>query len=899
MLTTHNTLIINSLIAPTYQTNTLKMNKKTISIICLTILYSIFFYEQHVGINFLLFTLATIGCFYFQSKESFKNKWVVLLSFGAIFTASFAAIHGSNLSLWATIISLMVLPGVIMTQRSNVFIDFATTVVNIACSPAFMILELVESSKKGKGKSVLRFLKYLVPLVFIIAFFFIYRAMNPLFEKFTQEIAEFISIGWVFFTLGGFILVYSIYKQRRAEDVDNWEKNLLIRIDPSLVKTPKWNEALAFILLFIVLNLMLVSVNLMDLKYLYLGEGMPDGITHKQFVHKGVFMLILSIVLGISILLFFFRGTLNFTKNKHLIKALAFLWVAQNVFMVVSTTLRNTMYVDAALLTYKRIGVYFWLFFALVGLVTLIIKLKQNKTVWFLARYNFATLFIVLLLSSATDWDIVLSNFNLSRAHQMEEISSLDKNYMLSISEGNIAGLFAIKELEGFEIDSVYSYQNRHLSNSNWLDCKVYDFLLDDAEGDWRSYSVRRNRVRNDINLLHENGALNSLELQSHYVESLEPIYSLNKIEELNLNSNNFNTPEKLAGINELGQLKKLSLNDNYIEILDTLLENKNLIHLSLSNNEIRRLAFLKSFPNIDTLELNQNKLVSLVSLPKLNKLTSLSLNSNPLNDISKLGKLSNLKHLSLNQINHDVGKFPQLKQLESLIISMSKNVLNVGFSYLKELPKLTTLNVTSNELKSLNVLLNPKTRTAKAPLLQTLYVSSNELRTLYGIEQFEQLNYIDASNNKLYDLTGVELLSNLKQLYLQNNTITDITLLSNLTQLEQLNLSNNRKVKNLDALINLNSLTYLNLSNTELNSLKSINSKASLTHLHLSGCRIGSWKSISSYKNLESISVSYIKKEDIPYFKSLKQLKYVSTSNTEEAVVELLKQELDGVEVY
>jgi len=833
-----------------------------------------------------------------MDKEAFKNKSVLLLSFGAIFTASFAAIHGSYLSLWATIVSLLVIPGVIINKRSNIFIDFSTSVVNIAASTTFMIIEMVDSGKKGKGKGFLRLLKYLVPLVFVITFFFIYRAMNPLFEKITQDIAEFISLGLVFFTLGGFVLVYSIYKQRRAKDIDNWEKNWLLDIDPNTVKTPKWSESIAFILLFIVLNLMLVLVNIMDINYLYLGEGMPNGITHKQFVHKGIGMLILSIILGISILLFFFRGALNFVKNKNIIKALALLWVAQNVFMVVSTSIRNTMYVDAALLTYKRVGVYFWLFFALAGLITLLIKLQKNKTVWFLARYNFTTLFIVLLMSSAADWDMIISNFNLDRAHKMDEISSLDKNYMLSLSEGNIEGLFKIKDVEGFEIDSVYSYQDYHLSNSNWLDCKVYDFLLDDSEGDWRSYSVRRNRVRKEIDQLHENGQLNSLELQSHYINSLEPIFSLNNIKELNLNSNNFNSPEKLSGINELQQLKKLSLNDNYIYELDTLLENTNLTSLSIENNELNRLKFLKSFPNLDSLELSNNKLISLLSLPKLKTLRTLRLNGNPLTDVSKLAILPNLTELSLNSISENVGKFPNLKKLKSLNISSSPKIAVYGIKAANSFPSLTYLDMSYNNINNLSILINKENK-SKAPHLKTLLVGSNDLRSLYGIEAFDNLEYLDAGYNQLYNLMGIEKITKLKQLILRNNTISSLQFSEGLTQLQELNISNNPNITDFNPLKNLIHLTILNLSGNGIKDLKNINNTAPLTHLHLTRCRIKSWESIKSFELLESISVSFIKKDDIKHFKELKNLKYISVSDTEEAVIELLKTELKDVEVF
>jgi hypothetical protein len=576
------------------------MNKKTISLICLTAIYSVLFYDQHVGVNFLLFTLATLGFFFFQDKEAIKNKSVLILSFGAIFSASFAAIHGSYLSMWASIVSLMVLPGVFINKRSNVFLDFLSTLVNIVTATTFMIIDMIESIKKdkGNGNGFLRLLKYIVPIVFIIIFFFIYRAMNPLFEKLTQDVAEIVSLGFVFFTLGGFTLVYSIYKQKRSKDADEWEKSKPINIIEENTVLPQWNEGVAFSLLFTALNIMLISVNFMDVNYLYLGDGMPDGITHKEFVHKGVGMLILSIILGISILLFFFRGALNFGKNKNLIKILAFLWVAQNLFMVFSTGIRNGMYIDAALLTYKRIGVYFWLFFALIGLITLLVKLYKNKTVFYLARYNFNALFIVLILSSAADWDMVISNFNLNRAHQMDEISSLDKNYMLSLSEGNISGLYDIKELDGFEVDSIYSYRDRYSTNVNWLDYKVYDFLLDDIEGDWRSYSVRRERVRNDINELNDNGEIASINLNSSYIKSLEPLIGITNLKELDISNSNI---KDWKYINDFKFLENLSVSNlieedlEYFKTLDSLKK----LHITRTDYKVKNI-FIKELPEVD-----------------------------------------------------------------------------------------------------------------------------------------------------------------------------------------------------------------------------------------------------------------------------------------------------------
>jgi hypothetical protein len=421
--------------------------------------------------------------------------------------------------------------------------------------------------------------------------------MNPLFEKLTQDVAEIVSLGFVFFTLGGFILAYSVFNQKRAKAIDDWENNWKLSINKKSLTIHKWNESIAFVILFVMLNLMLVSVNIMDINYLYLGDGMPDGITHKEFVHKGIGMLIISIILGIFLLLFFFRGALNFGGNNKVIKLFAFLWVLQNVLMVVSTGIRNTMYIDAALLTYKRIGVYFWLFFAVFGLLTLFIKLYKNKTVWFLTRSNFNALFVVLILSSALDWDQVISNFNINRTKQMDEISGLDKNYLLSLSEGNIKELYQLKPLEGFEVDSIYSYPNYYETNTSWLAYKVYQFLVNDSEGDWRSYSVRRSRVRNDIRELNKNGALTLMDLKTISIHTLAPLIQITNLKELNISNSVIKDWENLP---QLKGLEILSVNNLSINSLTYFKRLPHLTKLHIVNTDHKvKNQFIKELPNV------------------------------------------------------------------------------------------------------------------------------------------------------------------------------------------------------------------------------------------------------------------------------------------------------------
>lgn len=566
--------------------------KKTIAISVLTLAYSIFFYHQRLGVNVFIFSLFAIGLYYYIDKDAFTTKSALFIIFGVFASSVFVFINNSTLSVWTWLVSLLLIPGVMMNKRSTIIIDLISSISSIVLAPVYMIIELVQANteEKSKDKRFLRALKYIIPIFFIIIFFFIYRAMNPLFERLTQEIANLISVEWFFFAIGGFILCYAFYKQYRSKNIDDWEKGWQMQLTQEEQKEPKWNEGSAFIILFVALNIMLVMVNFMDVNYLYLGQGMPDGITHKEFVHKGVGMLIFSILLGIIILLYFFRGYLNFSKHQSILKILAFLWVAQNVFMVFSTSIRNTMYIDAALLTYKRIGVYFWLLFALLGLITLFIKLHKNKSVWYLARHNFTILYIVMLLSSVFDWDMILSNYNVYRAKKKPDISSLDKNYLLSISEGNIKELFDLKKIEGFEVDSVYSYRGfgtYQLTNASELDFKVYRFLADDIQGDWRSYSLRRDRVKKDIQQLDNKGELVSMNLENAHIKKIEPFSKLKNLKELNLTGcpiNDWENIESLKGVTDLSVSYLTKKDIDFFQNLNTL----KVLTVSMTDYEVK-----------------------------------------------------------------------------------------------------------------------------------------------------------------------------------------------------------------------------------------------------------------------------------------------------------------------
>ncbi len=264
-----------------------------------TAIYSFLFFNQSAGINFLLFTTSVVALLIISNKSMLKDKHALFLSSLALLSAVSVYLHNSYLAIWANFICLFLLPAFAVRGENSVILNLFTSIFSTLGSVVFMVLRMIQNKTKTSSGRGWKILAIGAPIVLIIVFFFIYKSMNPLFGKLTESINfDFVSWNWIFFTLGGFFLLWGYFLHSRIKPIDKWESEFpLIITDTPETKPSKWNEKRSIAILFIAVNLMLLLINLMDINYLYLGAGMPEGVTHKGFVHNGVSMLILSILL--------------------------------------------------------------------------------------------------------------------------------------------------------------------------------------------------------------------------------------------------------------------------------------------------------------------------------------------------------------------------------------------------------------------------------------------------------------------------------------------------------------------------------------------------------------------------------------------------------------------------
>lgn len=803
-------------------------------------IYSYLFYQQSLGINFLLFTISLMVLLFMRNKEIIKNRNWILAAIGSLLSASCISYYGNGLSLTTNIISLCILSAFSVNPKTSIITSLFFSAYSISTSYVFMILDTLSRAKErgpdNENKSrLIKPLLYIVPVFIAVVFFFIYKASNPVFDNFTKKInLDFISLGWIMFTVGGFFLMYSFFYHRNIKAItkcDEGASNNLSGENSNSLKSffglSIENETKSGTILFVLLNALLLLVNVLDIRYLWFDGTLPKDLSYSQFVHQGTGMLITSIIFAIVIIIYFFRGSINFYEKNRSIKLLAYLWVVQNAFMIISTVFRNNLYIHEYSLTYKRIGVVIYLMLALIGLITTFIKILKAKSNWYLFRTNGWLFYFVLLLSCFVNWDLMITNFNIHDSEQKNK--PLDKNYLVSLSYKNLPQLLTLnKAIKDSVMDDENYSSYRDISNSYYggdfniaLNYKLYKFLDEIQNAEWQSFCVEKKRIHNSV--LQLKNEITEINLSNYYLQTLKPLMVLSNLNSLYFTNNHLTDPTELK---EFPFLEILYLNNNNLDSLDYFPKIDKLKTLILSNNNLKQIYQLQNTPNISLLDLSDNQNLNLKSMPGLNKLNSLTLNNVKLSDFSPLLRLPNLTELNLYgsfEVNKKGIQLPPLQKLERLNIQNNQllNSDTLLFQSFSTFTGLKYLNLADNQLENLYPLTScydlkkPSISKEKiTPLFQSLKaldVSRNKLNSLYPLSLYPNLEELYVSSNPLSNVLPLDKLTALKTLYVDNCGIRNIEFLRQLVNLQILNISDNHIV-DYSPLYELKNLKYVYL---------------------------------------------------------------------------------------
>lgn len=274
-------------------------------------------------------------------------------------------------------------------------------------------------------------LMLLPPLGITLIFYALYANASPAFAS-KVSLADLVlpNPGWflLFFALlyGSFALTY-VLPASKLQLWDARQPDVLLRIRKKYCLNPFWlkYEYKTAVMALVSLNALLLLFHAVDLISLF--EGKPGHVTYSEWVHQGVGALILSILMAVALLVYVFRGNLNFFRQNRTLKAGAKAWIIQNALLVFTTALKNSWYIASWGLTYRRIGVWIYLLLVLIGLLTTWMKIQQKQTLWWMIKSNFKAAVLVLLLVAAFPWARIITWYNL------HEVPNRDEYYLFHL----------------------------------------------------------------------------------------------------------------------------------------------------------------------------------------------------------------------------------------------------------------------------------------------------------------------------------------------------------------------------------------------------------------------------------------------------------------------------------
>lgn len=183
----------------------------------------------------------------------------------------------------------------------------------------------------------------------------------------------------------------------------------------------------------IVFNVIFAAQTVLDALYLWGGVALPDGMTYAEYAHRGAHPLILTALLAAAFVVIALRPGSR-SERVPIIRALVCIWIAQNVWLVVSSILRLDLYVAAYSLTYMRVAAFVWMLLVAVGLVLIMARIVLGRSSQWLIGANLVSLGLVLYASAFPNFARVIADYNVARSAEMGGGGPvLDRNYLRSL----------------------------------------------------------------------------------------------------------------------------------------------------------------------------------------------------------------------------------------------------------------------------------------------------------------------------------------------------------------------------------------------------------------------------------------------------------------------------------
>ncbi len=470
-------------------------------------LFQLLFYNHNMGVNCLiLMCLTSILNFIFNKVPNTKTTFFIQFSsWLSAFSVVIAHTTYSMTFFWLSFVIYL------STAIHNKIYHFHMVPVFIYDAVKLIpqnINQLITKSFNLKQNNRLKFWipLIIIPFIVLLVLVKLYSLSNIYFEtainKFLDILISYlsnISIGKLIHFVIGFVIGLFFIAKFSFEKLIKKD----FQVTTNLIRKRTKQNPLKFlnrkllrvnyvgIGLFVLLNILILTINYLDIKYIWLDFKWNGGFL-KDMVHQGTYLLIVAVLISIAISLYYLNSNLVFLKNNKKLKILIIIWLVQNIIMIVSVAYRNSYYIKYFALAYKRIFVYYFLAACFVGIISIIFKTIKSKNTSFLLVTNSISVYVIFLSATLINWDKVIAKYNFSNY----KTAYIHYSFLQDLNNSALPYLETDKK-HLLEIDStqanLFTFETRGIVSSdefsNYIELRIKNFTSEWKNQTWLEWN--------------------------------------------------------------------------------------------------------------------------------------------------------------------------------------------------------------------------------------------------------------------------------------------------------------------------------------------------------------------------------------------------------------------------
>jgi len=399
--------------------------KKQFLIFLSAAVFAVLFYNEDIGVNLSIFALLLLLVQFAMVPALIRDKRALLLASCVVLSS----ISHAWLLSFAGFVSVVASSFVFRYYVTDPKLRLVTqAVVYFSNWPAFIIQVFqieswFEFDKNASKHTFMKVVSYvLIPLVILSVFFAVYVSSSEwLSEWYNRYEWDFNVLMLLVLVLGFYVSfvfwhskVYNIIKVLDRKLLFNFAKHEQTSLKPTVEGIPLQLELRSGIITLACLDVMLLFfIVVFNLEHTQQAIGAISEYSDRT--HEQIYLIIGSICMAMLVVLFFFKGALNFIKNNGKLLLFAKIWLVLNGILIISAFYQNTLYVQELGLTYKRLGVYLFLMLCAIGLCYSYLKIHFKRKNFYLVDRMSWVVYFTLILCPLLNWSSVITTYNLKQ----------------------------------------------------------------------------------------------------------------------------------------------------------------------------------------------------------------------------------------------------------------------------------------------------------------------------------------------------------------------------------------------------------------------------------------------------------------------------------------------------